>query len=191
VLIVANNQLRALPEEIGTLRCLRMLDAGHNLIADLPQSFARLHALTDYLYLHDNRLQVLSDSIFESFIHLRYLNLGDNPLHGLSASLGALAKLEELRLENIGLKILPSFLGNLRALDELALRNNRLASLPNSLEKLHKLRHLDLRGNRFTQIPEVLRALQKLHKLDLRWNDLRRIPTWLKELQARGCRVLL
>src|SRR3984893_4583654 len=57
VLIVANNQLRALPEELGALRQLRMLDAGHNRIADLPRSFAKLAALTDYLYLHDNRLR--------------------------------------------------------------------------------------------------------------------------------------
>src|SRR6266849_1336732 len=112
VLIVANNRLRALPEEIGSLPNLRMLDAGHNLIAYLPQSFNKLTSITDYLYLHDNRLEALSDSVFEGFIHLRYLNLGDNPLRGLPASLGALAKLEELRLENIGLKTLPGFVAN-------------------------------------------------------------------------------
>ena len=89
VLIIANNQLRALPEEIGSLPNLRMLDAGHNLLADLPESFARISSITDYLYLHDNRLKALSDSVFENFIHLRYLNLGDNPLRGLPVSLGA------------------------------------------------------------------------------------------------------
>jgi len=35
--------------------------------------------------------------VFERFNQLRYLNLGDNPLRGLPGSLGALAKLEELR----------------------------------------------------------------------------------------------
>jgi len=86
VLIVANNQLRALPDELGMLRRLRMLDAGHNLIADLPRSFGKLASIADYLYLHDNRLRVLSDSIFENFLHLRYLNLSENPLRGLPAS---------------------------------------------------------------------------------------------------------
>ena len=191
MLIVANNKLCALPEELGGLRHLRMLDAGHNLIAILPRSFARLTTLTDYLYLHDNRLETLSDSVFEDFAHLRYLNLSDNPLRRIPASLGALGKLEELRMENIGLEELPAFMANLSALDEFALRNNRLMSLPSSFETLRNLRHLDLRGNRFTRIPDVLRELRMLHKLDLRWNNLRAHPAWLKELRAGGCRVLL
>src|SRR5258707_6706565 len=73
VLIVANNQLRALPEELGTLKRLRMVDAGHNRIANLPRSFAKLTDITDYLYLHDNRIQALADPVFEGFLHLRYL----------------------------------------------------------------------------------------------------------------------
>jgi len=63
----------------------------NNLLAASAASFAKLNSLTDYLYLHDNRLKVLSDSVFERFIHLRYLNLGDNPLRGLPGSLGAAA----------------------------------------------------------------------------------------------------
>ena len=165
--------------------------AGHNLIAGLPHSFARLTQLTDYLYLHDNRLQALSDSAFENFAHLRYLNLGDNPLRELPTSIGALAKLQELRLENVGLETLPDFIAKLTTLDELALRNNRLASLPDSFEKLRNLRHLDLRGNRLTRVPDVLRTVTSLHKLDLRWNNLERQPRWLNELSVRGCRVLL
>jgi hypothetical protein len=38
--------------------------------------------------------------------------------------------LEELRLENIGMKILPECVTDLTALDELTLRNNGLAALP-------------------------------------------------------------
>lgn len=188
---MANNRLRALPEELGALGRLTMLDAGHNQIAELPRSFAKLVSLSDYLYLHDNRLKKLDDAVFEGMPELRYLNLGDNPLRGLPASLGALAKLEELRLENSGLKTLPGFLSSLAALDELTLRNNRLSALPPGFAKLGRLRQLDLRGNRFTRIPEVARALMGLRKLDLRWNDLRRIPSWVKDLRSRGCRVLL
>jgi hypothetical protein len=32
-------------------------------LATLPESFAKPTSITDYLYLHDNRLQVLSDSV--------------------------------------------------------------------------------------------------------------------------------
>src|ERR1700730_12410778 len=74
VLIVANNRLRALPEELGALRQLKMLDAGHNRISALPRSFGKLTSISDYLYLHDNRLRTLNDAVFENFIRLRYLN---------------------------------------------------------------------------------------------------------------------
>jgi len=102
--ILANNRLTKLPEQFGLLVQLKTLDLGHNQIAELPGSFANLENLSDYLYLHDNRLQTLPEGIFERLTKLRYLNLSDNPLQHLPESLGALASLEEVRLENISLE---------------------------------------------------------------------------------------
>ena len=55
-LILADNGLAELPEQIGALTSLRTLDLGHNLLTDLPESLGQLTGLTDYLYLHDNKL---------------------------------------------------------------------------------------------------------------------------------------
>ena len=122
-LLLADNHLTALPSGLAQLRNLRTLDAGHNLIVEVPE----LPEITDFLYLHDNRIRSMS---FKSLGRLRYLNLGDNPLDPLTDEIALLSSLEELRLENSGLTSLPDAIGRLANLTELALRKNALATLP-------------------------------------------------------------
>src|SRR5215471_21780127 len=64
ILILADNRLTRVPEEIGKLRRLRMLDIGHNQISDLPETLAQIEDISDYLYLHDNRLTEIRESLF-------------------------------------------------------------------------------------------------------------------------------
>ena len=182
-LLLADNHLTALPSGLAQLRNLRTLDAGHNLIVEVPE----LPEITDFLYLHDNRLRSMS---FKGLGRLRYLNLGDNPLDPLTDEIALLSSLEELRLENSGLTSLPDAIGRLANLTELALRNNALATLPESMRNLGRLTHLDLRGNRFTELPAFLAGLPRLLKLDLRWNKSLELPPWIDALRERGCRVL-
>lgn len=56
---------------------LRMLDLGHNLLTSVPPTLGDLDALTDFLYLHDNRLNTLPASMAR-LIRLRYINISDN-----------------------------------------------------------------------------------------------------------------
>jgi Leucine-rich repeat (LRR) protein len=58
-LVLADNQLSELSSQIGRLKKLRMLDLGHNQITRLPDEIGDLSNLTDFLYLHDNRLNSL------------------------------------------------------------------------------------------------------------------------------------
>ncbi|MEK6374743.1 MAG: leucine-rich repeat domain-containing protein [Acidobacteriota bacterium] len=182
-LLVANNRLTALPSCLARLTNLRTLDAGHNRIVKVPE----LPEITDFLYLHDNRIRSLS---FRSLGRLRYLNLGDNPLAPLTEDIAAMASLEELRLENSRLTSLPEAIGRLAQLTELALRDNSLATLPESMRGLGRLTHLDLRGNGFRELPAFLAELPRLLKLDLRWNRALVLPPWVDALRERGCRVL-
>lgn len=179
-LLIAEQNLTALP---SGLTKLRTLDAGHNQIAEVPE----LPEVTDFLYLHDNRIRSIS---YKNLGRLRYLNLGDNPLDPLTDEIALLTSLEELRLENSGLTSLPDAIGRLANLIELALRNNALATLPESMRSLGRLTHLDLRGNRFTELPAFLAELPRLLKLDLRWNHGLALPPWVDALRERGCRVL-
>src|SRR5215831_4973794 len=58
-LVLADNDLVEVSERIGELAKLRMLDLGHNQLTRVPGSLAGLDSLTDFLYLHDNRLSSL------------------------------------------------------------------------------------------------------------------------------------
>ena len=45
------------------MKNLRMRDLGHNELSQLPESLGEIVGLSDFLYLHDNRLTSLPDSI--------------------------------------------------------------------------------------------------------------------------------
>lgn len=53
-----------------------MLDLGHNQLAQLPMEIRELVGLSDFLYLHDNRLDSLPSSL-EQLLNLRYLNISE------------------------------------------------------------------------------------------------------------------
>jgi len=55
-LVLADNDLSEISERIGRLKSLRTLDLGHNQLPRVPDALADLDGLTDFLYLHDNRL---------------------------------------------------------------------------------------------------------------------------------------
>jgi Leucine-rich repeat (LRR) protein len=73
-LVLAENELSEVSEEIGLLKKLRMLDLAHNQLTRVPDGLANLDGLTDFLYLHDNRLTSLPSSL-ERLRKLRYLNI--------------------------------------------------------------------------------------------------------------------
>jgi hypothetical protein len=114
-LILADNGLAELPEAIGALTNLHTLDLGHNQLADLPESLGQLTGLSDYLYLHDNRLTALRESLFARLIRLRYLNVSHNRLTRLPDTIGNLWSLEEFRADNNQLDALPKSFEGLAA----------------------------------------------------------------------------
>ena len=73
-LVLAVNDLTAVPARIGTLSRLRMLDLCHNGTLALPLELGALVGLRDFLYLHDNKLSSLPESL-RRMKNLRYLNL--------------------------------------------------------------------------------------------------------------------
>jgi Leucine-rich repeat (LRR) protein len=187
-LVLADNDLREISARIGGLKRLRMLDLGHNQLTALPDSLGDLDGLTDFLYLHDNRLASLPSS-FRRLTQLRYLNISQNAFDTFPECVSGMASLVELRVSDNCLSSLSDSIGSLSRLRELHLRNNRLASLPKSIGACTELRQIDLRGNPLRELPDELTALPRLEKLDLRWTPDLTLPSWVDDLRARGCLV--
>ena len=62
-LVLADNGLAEVSARIGGLKKLRMVDLGHNQLTHVPEAVGDLEALTDFLYLHDNRLTDLAAAL--------------------------------------------------------------------------------------------------------------------------------
>ena len=62
-LVLADNDLTEVSERVGDFSKLRTLDLGHNRLRELPITLGRLEGLSDFLYLHDNQLTQLPDSL--------------------------------------------------------------------------------------------------------------------------------
>jgi Leucine-rich repeat (LRR) protein len=187
-LVLADNGLIEVSSQIGRLDKLRMLDLGHNQLTRVPDTVGDLHALTDFLYLHDNRLTDLPPALAR-LTRLRYLNISDNRFAMLPDCVCAMTGLIELRASGNQLTAVPAAIARLSHLRELHLRDNRLATLPAAIGQLRDLRQLDLRGNPLTVLPDELAMLPRLEKLDLRWVTTLTAPRWLDDLQARGCLI--
>ena len=80
---LADNMLLQLPDEIGTLRNLKLLDCSRNALEHLPDGVGRLKNLGTLL-LQGNRLAGLPDT-FGGLVGCRTLNLRNNQLARLPA----------------------------------------------------------------------------------------------------------
>ena len=92
-----------------------MLDLGHNELTQLPDALGDLDGLTDFLYLHDNRLNTLPSSL-DQLKKLRYLNLSANSFTTLPEAVCGLANLIELRASDNQLTELPDSVARLSRL---------------------------------------------------------------------------
>ncbi|XP_026180234.1 volume-regulated anion channel subunit LRRC8D [Mastacembelus armatus] len=110
VLDLSNNQLRSLPPALFTLhRLCRLLLAG-NLLEELPAEVKALQLLTE-LDLSGNRLENLPPALFSSCLELRILNVSHNSLSSLPEGIAALSLLCRLDLCSNSLHELPAELG--------------------------------------------------------------------------------
>lgn len=185
-LVLADNDLCDLSGQIGRLTRLRMLDLGHNRLTLLPDSLSDLRSLTDFLYLHDNRLSSLPASL-QRLTEAAVLEHQRECVEEFPECVCGMASLIELRVSDNGLTSLPDSLARLVRLRELHLRNNKLTSLPKSIGALRELRQIDLRGNPVINLPDALCTLPRLEKLDLRWVPDLTLPGWAADLETRGC----
>ena len=167
------NSLESLPENIGNLTNLRVLNIGssrtgqtRNQIGEFPKSFSKL-------------------------TKLEYLNMNGTYMQDLPSGLRETKALRELYVNWCGLTDL-KYLENCTNLEVLEAGHNYFFKLPEWIGSLQNLRVLNLDGNFFPgkqvphlqYLPESICRLQNLEVLRLNDQLLKSLPSCLGELKS-------
>ncbi|MFX1260061.1 MAG: leucine-rich repeat domain-containing protein, partial [Promethearchaeota archaeon] len=160
-----NQGLSTLPESIGNLSSLKILELWSNKLSTLPESIGNLSSLKD-LRLGGNKLSTLPESITK-LTSLQKLNLQSNQLTTLPESIGNLSSLKDLWLGGNKLSTLPESITNFMSLKKLYLSDNQFTTLPESIGNLTSLQTLNLWNNQLSTLPESIWKCKNLESLNL------------------------
>lgn len=130
-LILRGFDITFLPEAIGNLTNLSILDISENKIKFLPEAIGNLKNLS-VLMLWETQIQFLPEAI------------------------GNLTNLSVLFISGKQIETLPEAIGNLTNLRGLFISNTKITALPNRLGELPILQWIDLSGLTLPGIPEAL-----------------------------------
>jgi small GTP-binding protein len=161
---LSDPNLGTFPVELRRLRELRVLRLVHCGITTVPDWLGELKALV-VLDLAENPIELLPAAIGR-LPTLRSLRLAGCRLTSIEA-LRRLTGLEELVVANNVVHRIPSWIGELADLVFLNAGGNRLQALPSELARLSRLTHLLLPGHQFAEFPPAIRGLRQLAILDL------------------------
>jgi Leucine-rich repeat (LRR) protein len=140
----AKNKIAQLPDQLQALRNLRELDVIYNVLTRLPPMERLEHIVR--LDLRYNRLERLP--ALAAMTHLKELHAGFNRLLTLGDVASVLpAGLMILDLRDNRLQEIPASLTHLTHLERLELSNNDISALPPELGLLHHLKAIVVDGN--------------------------------------------
>uniref|UniRef100_A0A8B9K9N7 Leucine-rich repeat-containing protein 40 n=1 Tax=Astyanax mexicanus TaxID=7994 RepID=A0A8B9K9N7_ASTMX len=134
------------------------------------------------LLLSSNKLETLSEDV-KLLPALVVLDIHDNQLRTLPATIGELEQLQKLNLSHNKMTDLPLELWNLTNLRCLHLQQNLIEQLPSELGQLCQLEDLDLSNNKLIIVPDGLANLNNLVKLNLSFNSLKSLPSAISEMK--------
>jgi Leucine-rich repeat (LRR) protein len=191
---LSNLGLNALPETIGELTSLEVLNLGHDPLEEQDLDLGH-----NYGNPEENNLKFIPD-VFYNLTGLKELNLSHNSLVDLPKSVGSLHQLRELDLSQNKFSCLPEHLVNLKDLQFLDLSDNEFKVLPEWIGNLTRLKYLRLFGNRLSTLPESLDQLTSIEELMLSngfgtGGSFRELPLCisgmnrLEQLWAQGCEI--
>mmetsp|Transcript_112 Transcript_112/g.386 ORF Transcript_112/g.386 Transcript_112/m.386 type:complete len:287 (+) Transcript_112:196-1056(+) len=157
---------------------------GHNSISrQLDQRLANYRA-TGIVPLRDAKLQALPAFVEQLGDKVKTLDVTNNFLSELPASIESNYNLTRLVVAKNGLVSLPIQLGLLSNLKLLTLDDNKLVSLPREICGLERLESLSVNGNELVEVPNEIGQLRHLKTLSLSRNRLTVLPAELGRCSA-------
>ncbi len=181
LLDLSDNKLRSVPDDIFNLPALQELYLNDNYIAHIPESIGNLGATLVRLHLHDNKLSTLPKSLANLGL-LQHLCIDNNQFTTVPDVIQHLRALQELDADDNKITMVPDWIGNLVNLLELDLSNNRISQLPQSMHNLRNLQQLYLDKNKLVELPEWIGDLVALEELDLNDNQISQLPQSISNL---------
>ena len=172
-----DSKLQNIPEEIGNLGQLKILELSCHKLKNLPKSIGNLKEL-ERLDVSKNWLEELPKEI-GNLTNLKYFDLKRNRLKELPKEIGDLKNVQGIFLSENQLIELPKTIGNLNKLINLYLDDNKLTGLPDEIGLLKDLIRLFLHKNQITKLPNSIGNLKQLRDLELSYNQLTELPMTL------------
>ncbi|MBD3350722.1 MAG: hypothetical protein GF364_04460, partial [Candidatus Lokiarchaeota archaeon] len=186
VLDLERNNLKELPDSIGQLKNLEEINLVENNIVHLPESIGNLTSLKKFL-LHFNELEDLPES-FGNLQNLKTLELQFNLFKSLPESFGNLKNLEYLNLagrnhyRSVSVGFDGKAYGRAVPATQDSVEYQSLRKLPESIGGLKSLKSLNLKCNDLRDLPRSFAELKNLKKLNLENNTFSKIPLELGHL---------
>ncbi len=173
-------ELTELPEEIGKLENLFLLNISENKLTKIGSEIGNLKFLQN-LDVRYNKLNAIPDEISHLKTILK-LDLRNNNLTTLPISIGHLTSLQELYLSYNNITEIPDEIENLVNLKSLYITSNPLNKIPISICKLKQLTDLGLSNINLKSIPKEINLMKNLEYIDLSYNEIKELPYEITEL---------
>ncbi|WP_027000327.1 leucine-rich repeat domain-containing protein [Eisenibacter elegans] len=171
-LVYTRKDCRSLPEELGSLQGLRLLNVSYNRLKTLPESLGALLEL-ESLDISNNYFRNHLPAVVYRLERLRVLDVRFNKIRQLSEDIVQLQALESINLRSNELVELPQALGHLPELRAIDLQGNHLLDLSQMclvLASLPQAFSLDLSNCHIQQLPDEFKRLRNLSHLNLSHN---------------------
>lgn len=157
LIICRYSKILQLPNGIGILKNLHMINMNENNISKFPSDFFQLK-------------------------NLKWMSFAGNNIKEIPKEIVNLTNLQELDLSGNSIETIPIELCNVINLKNLSLGDNKIEKIPEDIYKLTKLEYLDLCHNKITFIPSQIGRLIKLKTFKMHNNPITEIPEELRFL---------
>src|SRR3990167_8659311 len=167
---LSQNKLSAIPS-LDLLSSIRQFNLSDNLLTDLP--FLTQAATLLSFDISNNQIQAIGMDGFKGLVQLTDLNLSNNKLKFIPATLANLKNLKKFDCSKNKLATIPDSLCKLPTLTYLDLSNNELVVIQNGIIGLmNELQFISLQNNKLSRLPDDFFKIPKLTSVDVSCNFL-------------------